>query len=161
MRESGVYCEIHPYDKVDAMLDAFAPKAVILSGGPASAHEADSPAAPQRLFELGVPVLGICYGEMTMCAQLGGAVEGGHDREFGRAEIQIERESPLLEGLGDVGDRRDRLDEPRRQDHRHPAGLRGGRHLRRLALRGDRRRGPAASTACSSTRRSPTPRAAR
>jgi GMP synthase (glutamine-hydrolysing) len=103
LRESGVYCEIHPYDKVESMLDGFAPKAVILSGGPASVHEAQSPAAPQKVFELGVPVLGICYGEMTMCAQLGGAVEGGHDREFGRAEILIERPSPLLEGLGDPG----------------------------------------------------------
>ncbi|MBS0408370.1 MAG: glutamine-hydrolyzing GMP synthase [Proteobacteria bacterium] len=104
VRESGVYCEIHPYDKVEAMLDAFAPKAVILSGGPASAHEAESPSAPQAIFELGVPVLGICYGEMTMCAQLGGAVESGHSREFGRAEIRIARETPLLEGLGDIGD---------------------------------------------------------
>ncbi|HEX2801072.1 MAG TPA: glutamine-hydrolyzing GMP synthase, partial [Phenylobacterium sp.] len=105
LRESGVYCEIHPFDKVDAILDAYAPKAVILSGGPASVHEAASPSAPQRIFELGVPVLGICYGEMTMCGQLGGAVEGGHAREFGRAEILIERESPLLEGLGKVGER--------------------------------------------------------
>jgi GMP synthase (glutamine-hydrolysing) len=103
LRESGVYCEINPYDKVEPMLDGFAPKAVILSGGPASVHEAESPAAPQKVFELGVPVLGICYGEMTMCAQLGGAVEGGHDREFGRAEILIERPSPLLAGLGDPG----------------------------------------------------------
>jgi GMP synthase (glutamine-hydrolysing) len=105
VRESGVYCEIHPYDKVEALLDAFRPAAVILSGGPASVHEAESPAAPARVFELGVPVLGICYGEMTMSAQLGGAVEGGHDREFGRAEIVIERESPLLAGLGPVGAR--------------------------------------------------------
>jgi len=104
VRESGVYCEILAYDRVDAALDDFAPKAVILSGGPASAHEAESPAAPDRLFKLDVPVLGICYGEMTMCAQLGGSVEGGHAREFGRAKIHIERESPLLEGLGDVGD---------------------------------------------------------
>ena len=80
VRESGVYCEIHPYDRVEAMLADFAPKAVILSGGPASAHEAESPAAPAAIFELGVPVLGVCYGEMTMCAQLGGAVEGGHAR---------------------------------------------------------------------------------
>ncbi|HEY1751021.1 MAG TPA: glutamine-hydrolyzing GMP synthase [Caulobacteraceae bacterium] len=107
VRESGVYCEIHPYDRVEAMLDDFAPGAVILSGGPASAHEAESPAAPQAVFELGVPVLGVCYGEMTMCAQLGGAVESGHAREFGRAEIRIGRESPLLAGLGEVGD-----DEP-------------------------------------------------
>ena len=105
VRESGVYCEIHPYDKVEAVLDAFRPRAVILSGGPASAHEEGSPSAPQRIFELGVPVLGICYGEMTLCAQLGGAVESGHDREFGRAEILIERLSPLLEGIGEIGDR--------------------------------------------------------
>src|SRR5215469_12583065 len=71
VRESGVYCEIHPFDRVGAILDEFQPKAVILSGGPASAHEAESPAAPARIFELGVPVLGVCYGEMTMCAQLG------------------------------------------------------------------------------------------
>jgi len=103
LRESGVYCEIHPYDKAEAVLAAFAPKAVILSGGPASVHEDESPKAPQRVFELGVPVLGICYGEMTMAAQLGGAVEGGHEREFGRAEIRIARESPLLDGLGDLG----------------------------------------------------------
>ncbi|MDB5447557.1 MAG: synthase [Phenylobacterium sp.] len=105
LRESGVYCEIHPYDKAAAVLEGFAPKAVILSGGPASVHEAQSPAAPQRVFELGVPVLGICYGEMTMCAQLGGVVEGGQEREFGRAEILIERLSPLLDGIGDIGAR--------------------------------------------------------
>jgi len=105
LRESGVYCEIHPYDKVEGMLAAYAPKAVILSGGPASVHEAHSPAAPKGIFELGVPVLGICYGEMIMSQTLGGAVEGGHDREFGRAEIVVERESPLLAGLGDIGDR--------------------------------------------------------
>ena len=104
LRESGVYCEIHPYDKVDAVLDGYAPKAVILSGGPASAGLAGSPAVPQRLFGLGVPVLGICYGEMTLCAHLVGAVEGGHDREFGRAQIRIARQSPLLDGLGEVGD---------------------------------------------------------
>jgi len=103
LRESGIYCEIHPFDKVEAMLEGFAPKAVILSGGPASVHEEQSPTAPQKVFELGVPVLGICYGEMTMCAQLGGAVEGGHSREFGRAEILIERLSPLLAGLGEPG----------------------------------------------------------
>jgi GMP synthase (glutamine-hydrolysing) len=105
VRESGVYCEIHPYDKVDEILDAFNPAAVILSGGPASAHEDETPRASPRLFELGVPVLGICYGEMTMCAQLGGKVESGHHREFGRAEIQIHQASDLLEGLGEVGGR--------------------------------------------------------
>ncbi len=104
VRESGVYCEIHPYDRVGDMLAAFAPKAVILSGGPASAHEAESPKIPKGVLELGVPVLGICYGEMALCDALGGAVESGHAREFGRAEIRIERESPLLAGLGEVGD---------------------------------------------------------
>jgi GMP synthase (glutamine-hydrolysing) len=104
VRESGVYCEIHPFDKVEAILGDFKPAAVILSGGPASAHEDETPRASQRLFELGVPVLGICYGEMTMCAQLGGSVESGHHREFGRAEIEIKRASDLLEGLGDIGD---------------------------------------------------------
>ncbi|HYE45258.1 MAG TPA: glutamine-hydrolyzing GMP synthase [Caulobacter sp.] len=105
VRESGVYCEIHPFDKVEAILDDFKPAAVILSGGPASAHEEETPRASPRLFELGVPVLGICYGEMTMCAQLGGSVEGGHHREFGRAEIQIHQPSDLLEGLGEVDGR--------------------------------------------------------
>jgi len=104
LRESGVYCEIHPFDRAGQILEAFAPAAVILSGGPASAHEAASPVAPAGVFDLGVPILGICYGEMTLCAQLGGAVEGGHAREFGRADIQIVRESPLLAGLGAVGD---------------------------------------------------------
>src|ERR1700721_2330548 len=103
VRESGVYCEIHPHARVEAVLGGSAPGAVILSGGPASAHEAESPAAPARIFELGVPVLGICYGEMTMCEQLGGAVESGHARECGRAETRIAREPPLLAGLGDIG----------------------------------------------------------
>jgi GMP synthase (glutamine-hydrolysing) len=105
VRESGVYSEIHPYDRVDSVfLDAFEPAAIILSGGPASAGEVESPAADPSVFARGVPVLGICYGEMTMAAALGGAVEGGHTREFGRADIEIERESSLLEGLGAVGD---------------------------------------------------------
>src|ERR1700722_8299938 len=107
-RESGIYCEIHPFDKVNpAFLEAYAPRAVILSGGPASAGLEESPTPDPKLFELGVPLLGICYGEMAMCAALGGSVEGGHMREFGRADIHIERASPLLEGLGEVG-----ADEP-------------------------------------------------
>jgi GMP synthase (glutamine-hydrolysing) len=105
LRESGVYCEIHPFDRIDGMIDAFAPKAVILSGGPASAHEAESPKISSKVLERNVPVLGICYGEMALADALGGAVESGHQREFGRAEIVIERTSPLLEGLGGIGDR--------------------------------------------------------
>jgi GMP synthase (glutamine-hydrolysing) len=103
VRESGVYCEIHPYDKVEAVLARFRPKAIILSGGPASVHEAESPTAAKALFEQGVPVLGICYGEQTMCDVLGGRVEPGATREFGRAEIEVIKESPLLEGLGGSG----------------------------------------------------------
>src|SRR5580658_9977193 len=88
VREAGVYCEIVPYNKADSALTK-KPAAIILSGGPASVTEADSPRAPQAVFQMGVPVLGICYGEMTMCAQLGGKVEGGHAREFGRADIRV------------------------------------------------------------------------
>ena len=105
VREGGVYCEIVPYNKAEEVLKESPPRAIILSGGPASVTESHTPRAPQLVFEMGVPVLGICYGEMTMSAQLGGAVEAGHSREFGRADIRIERESPLLAGLGAVGDR--------------------------------------------------------
>ena len=103
VRESGVYCEIHPFDQVAGMLESYDPAAVILSGGPATAGLPNSPSAPPAVFERGVPVLGICYGEMTLCAQLGGKVEEGREREFGRAEIEIERETPLLGGLASVG----------------------------------------------------------
>src|SRR5690606_15001705 len=96
VRESGVYCEVVPYTKAEADIAARPPKAVILSGGPESAHLEGSPRAPAQVFELGVPVLGICYGEMTMCHQLGGRVESGHNREFGRAELARVKDSPLL-----------------------------------------------------------------
>ena len=99
VRESGVFSEIAPFQSAEAALKRLNPKAIILSGGPASAYEAETPRAPQAVFEAGIPVLGICYGEMTMCAQLGGRVEGGHHREFGRAEITVQQSSPLLTGL--------------------------------------------------------------
>ncbi len=107
LRELNVYCEIHPYQKVDdALIDALAPRAVILSGGPASVTEPGSPRAPQRVFELGVPVLGICYGQQVMVAQLGGAVESGHHREFGRAFVEPTRaheEDSIFTGLFAAG----------------------------------------------------------
>ena len=104
LRESGVYCEIHPFNKVDdAFLNRFAPKAIILSGGPASVHGEGTPRAPQSVFELGLPVLGICYGEQTMCAQLGGSVVPAEEREFGRADIEIVADSALFEGIGGIG----------------------------------------------------------
>ncbi len=104
VRESGVYCEIHPYNKVDAdFLKAYAPKALILSGGPSSVTDDPSPRAPEAAFALGVPILAICYGQQTMSVQLGGVVEGGHAREFGRADVEIKRASPLFEGVWEVG----------------------------------------------------------
>ncbi|HKY17613.1 MAG TPA: glutamine-hydrolyzing GMP synthase, partial [Rhizomicrobium sp.] len=102
VREAGVYCEIVPYNKAEEAL-AKKPRAIILSGGPASVYEENAPRAPQKVFDMGVPVLGICYGEMTMSAQLGGKVEGGHHQEFGRADIQVKATSPLLEGLAESG----------------------------------------------------------
>jgi len=106
IRESGVYCEIHPFNRVDGeMLEKFDPKAVILSGGPASVTVGQAPRAPHEVFNLGVPVLGICYGEQIMCHQLGGVVEGDSHREFGRAEIEITGDCLLFEGLWAPGDR--------------------------------------------------------
>src|SRR5512145_2409482 len=96
VRETGVYCEIHPFDVSDAQVREFAPHGVILSGGPASVHEVGTPRAPQAVFELGVPVLGICYGMQAMAAQLGGSVESGQVREFGYAEIRARGHSLLL-----------------------------------------------------------------
>lgn len=105
LRESRIFCEIHPYQKVDAaFLRAFAPQAVILSGGPASVTETDSPRATPEIFELGVPVLGICYGQQTMMVQLGGTVEAGHHAEFGRAYVSpTETRDPLFTGLFATG----------------------------------------------------------
>ncbi|MDQ2801314.1 MAG: GMP synthase (glutamine-hydrolyzing), partial [Pseudomonadota bacterium] len=85
VRESGVYCEIWPCTAEPSRIRAWSPGAIVLSGGPASVHEAAAPAAPAGIFELGVPVLGICYGEQLICAELGGAVEPSAAREYGRA----------------------------------------------------------------------------
>ncbi|MEZ5982889.1 MAG: glutamine-hydrolyzing GMP synthase [Parvularculaceae bacterium] len=100
LREAGVYCEIHPFNRVDAkFLAEYAPKAVILSGGPASVKTESSPRADEAVFKLGVPILGICYGEQTICAQLGGDVESSDHREFGRAFVEVKKESPLFDGV--------------------------------------------------------------
>ncbi len=103
VREAGVYCEIVPFQSAERAIDELKPKAVILSGGPASVPEAGSPRAPQAIFESGVPVLGICYGQMTMAEQLGGAVESGHHREFGRADLKVAAASLLTEGVWEAG----------------------------------------------------------
>jgi len=105
VRESGVYCEIHPCTISDAEVQAFAPAAVVLSGGPASVTHAASPRAPDAVFKLGVPVLGICYGEQTLCAQLGGKVEAAESREFGRAFLDVVEDCKLFEGVWKKGGR--------------------------------------------------------
>lgn len=101
VREAKVFSELHPWDMDEAAIRAFAPSGIILSGGPNSVYDDETPKAPQVVYELGVPVLGICYGMQTMAAQLGGSVETGHVREFGYAEILSSGNSPLLRGLGD------------------------------------------------------------
>jgi len=101
VREAKVYCEIHPCDVPDALVREFAPKGVILSGSHMSAYEESTLKAPQAVFELGVPVLGICYGMQTMAQQLGGKVEAGKVREFGYAEVRARGHTKLLEGIED------------------------------------------------------------
>jgi len=99
VREEKVYCEIVPYQKAEAAFRAMKPKGVILSGGPASVLDEGAPLAPPAIYQAGVPVLGICYGEQAMAQQLGGKVEGGHHREFGRAEVEVTADSALFEGV--------------------------------------------------------------
>jgi GMP synthase (glutamine-hydrolysing) len=103
VREEGVYCEIVPFNKAAEAFAEMQPRGVILSGGPASMTEEASPRAPQAIFEAGVPVLGICYGEQAMAQQLGGAVEGGHHREFGRAEVEVVKDAALFAGVWERG----------------------------------------------------------
>ncbi len=105
VREIGVYCEIMPYDADVALLKAFAPQGIILSGGPRSTTEEGSPRAPSWVFEAGVPVLGICYGLQTMAVQLGGSVEGSDMREYGYACVELKKPCPLCEGLSDHDER--------------------------------------------------------
>src|SRR5216684_9374080 len=99
VREEGVYCEIAPFQKAREAFAAMKPRAVILSGGPASVLDPDAPLPPPELYRAGLPVLGICYGEQAMAHQLGGKVEGGHHREFGRAEVEVATDSALLSGV--------------------------------------------------------------
>ncbi|WP_297799418.1 glutamine-hydrolyzing GMP synthase [uncultured Brevundimonas sp.] len=104
LRELNVYCEIHPYTKATTALEAMQPQAIIFSGGPSSTTEADSPRVDHKVFEYGAPIFGICYGEQLICAELGGKVESGHHREFGRADISIVKDSPLFKGIAAAGE---------------------------------------------------------
>jgi len=101
VREIGVYCEIYPYDAAEAELRAFRPEGVILSGGPQSVTVIEGPRAPSLVFELGVPLLGICYGMQTMAVQLGGKVEAAGQREFGYAQVRAHTHSSLLRDIED------------------------------------------------------------
>jgi GMP synthase (glutamine-hydrolysing) len=103
VREAGVYCEIVPFQSAEEGFHRLKPKAVIFSGGPASVLDTGSPRAPQVVFDSGLPILAICYGQQTLATQLGGKVEGGHAREFGRADVEILKDSPLFEGFWEVG----------------------------------------------------------
>src|SRR5215471_3597686 len=105
VREDGVYCEIAPFQKAREAFAEMAPRAVILSGGPASVLDADAPLPPADLYQAGLPVLGICYGEQAMAHQLGGEVEGGHHREFGRAEVEVTEDCALFDGVWRKGER--------------------------------------------------------
>src|ERR1700677_3848594 len=99
VRESGVYAEIFPCTTAEAFIRDFFPKAIILSGGPSSVHANFSPKAPDIVFKLDVPILGICYGEQLICQQLGGKVEKSDDREFGRSEVEVKRGNKLFDGI--------------------------------------------------------------
>ena len=105
VREAGVYCEIAPFNRAEDAQARLNPKAIILSGGPASVTEAGTPRAPAWVFESALPILAICYGQQTTAVQLGGVVERGHSAEFGRADIEIVHPSALFDGLWQVGQR--------------------------------------------------------
>ena len=105
VRECGVYSEIVPFQSAEKAFVDMKPRAVILSGGPASVTTPGSPRAPQMVFDAGVPIFSICYGQQTTAVQLGGAVEGGHAAEFGRADVEVKEHSALFEGVWEVGKR--------------------------------------------------------
>ncbi len=105
VREAGVYSEIVPFSKAEEGMARLAPKAIILSGGPTSVLDKGSPLPPMSVYEAGVPVLGICYGEQAMAHQLGGKVEGEHHREFGRAMVAVKHKSALTDGVWETGER--------------------------------------------------------
>lgn len=105
VREAGVYAEIHPYYTEFSKIEEFGPKAIIFSGGPASTTVAEAPRIDPKVFDLGLPILGICYGEQLLCDMLGGKVEPSNEREFGRAFIDIQKECELFNGLWAEGEK--------------------------------------------------------
>ena len=105
VREHGVYCEIVPFQKAAEAFAQMKPRAIILSGGPASVLDPGAPLPPEEFYTAGVPILGICYGEQAMAHQLGGKVEGGHHREFGRAEVEVTAENAFFDGVWRRGEK--------------------------------------------------------
>jgi GMP synthase (glutamine-hydrolysing) len=105
IRETGVYCEIHPFNTAAAALAALKPRGIVLSGSPASTLDENAPTIHPDLIAAGVPILGICYGQQALCVALGGKVEAGHHREFGRAEVTVEKPAALYEEIWDLGSR--------------------------------------------------------
>ncbi|MDV3251380.1 glutamine-hydrolyzing GMP synthase [Devosia sp. BK] len=103
IRETGVYCEIHPFQAAAAAVAALKPKGIVLSGGPASTLDENAPTIDPAIFDANVPIFGICYGQQALCMALGGKVEAGHHREFGRAQVTIEKPSELYAGVWDLG----------------------------------------------------------
>lgn len=103
IRETGVYCEIHPFQSAAAAVAALKPKGIVLSGGPASTLDENAPTIDPAILDAHVPILGICYGQQALCMALGGKVEAGHHREFGRAQVTVEKPSKLYEGVWDLG----------------------------------------------------------
>ncbi|MHB1110061.1 MAG: glutamine-hydrolyzing GMP synthase [Devosia sp.] len=103
IREAGVYCEVHPFSHAAGAFKALKPKGIVLSGSPASTLDDNAPAVHPDLLAAGVPILGICYGQQALCMALGGKVEAGHHREFGRAEVTVEKPSALYEGVWELG----------------------------------------------------------
>ena len=141
VREAGVYSEIVPLRQgAKRRSGRSCPRPSSSPAARPSVHETGTPQVPQTIFNAGVPVLGICYGEQAMVAALGGQVEGGHAREFGRAELQIIDETPLFEGVLEGGRAGAGVDEPWRPRDAAPAWLPRRRHLDRRAVRGHRRR---------------------
>ena len=119
IREQRVYSEIHPYNLPLERLRAMQPKGIVLSGGPASVYDGDAPSSDPGIFALGVPILGICYGAQLMMHQLGGQIESAEKREFGKAELAIQRPDRLFAGLAPEPSRHqvwmshgDRITEP-------------------------------------------------
>jgi GMP synthase (glutamine-hydrolysing) len=103
IRETGVYCEIHPFQSAAAAVAALNPKGIVLSGGPASTLDENAPTIDPAVLAANVPILGICYGQQALCMALGGKVEAGHHREFGRAQVTVEKPSAIYEGVWDIG----------------------------------------------------------